>query len=604
VAFRHPLIRSAVYHGAGAAQRRATHHALAAALAGEPSELERRAWHLAHAAEGPDERVAAALERSASRTVRHAGRAAAAAALGRAAELSPPDHRRARRLVAAAAAWLDAGDLARATVLLDRAEAIEQPAAAMRRDIAELRALIELRAGTPAEAVALLEAVVPDAVALPGDRGRAVQVLLLLGEAGFLAGAPGVWAQIAKAVELLAAQGSELDDTLLRLLGAVAGGLAGVSKEVAADDLAALERLAEPVTLVRAAGMAWGLGHYGLARQLRSRAVRLARAEGAAGSLAWVLLSRVTDNLAAGRLGIAEADAEEGYRLAVETSQPNTACRHQSLLALLAAHRGRDDQARQLAEQALAEATARDLPDVAAWARHALGLLDLVAGRSTQALGHLETMMRLPTAFTGIVMGAVPDLVEAAARAGEPARAAEPLARFHERATATDAPELRALAARCRALLAGGDTAMGEFEAALELHAQANQPLDQARTQLLAGEHLRRARRQVDARRHLRAAAQTFTRLGAAAWAERAHAELRAAGESTLRPAASGLAALTPQELRIALAVSEGASNRQIAAQLFLSQRTVDYHLRKVFQKTGVASRADLVRLVLTKHEP
>jgi hypothetical protein len=147
----------------------------------------------------------------------------------------------------------------------------------------------------------------------------------------------------------------------------------------------------------------------------------------------------VSDNLAAGRLGIAEADAEEGYRLAVETSQPNTACRHQSLLALLAAHRGRNDQARQLAEHALAEATARDLPDVAAWGRHALGLLDLVAGRSTQALGHLEAMMCLPTGFTGIVMGAVPDLVEAAARASEPAQAAEPLTRFHERAAATNA---------------------------------------------------------------------------------------------------------------------------------------------------------------------
>jgi DNA-binding CsgD family transcriptional regulator len=603
VTFRHPLIRSAVYHGAGTAERRAAHQALAAALAGEPTELERRAWHLAHAAEGPDERVAAELERSAARTMRHAGPAAAAAALGRAAELSQSSTRRARRSVAAAAAWLDAGDLARVTILLDRAEAIEQPARTLRRDIAELRALIELRAGTPAEAVTLLHAVLPDVVAVQGDCSRAVQVLLLLGEAAFLAGAPGAWEEIAKAVELLAAQGSDLDDTLLRLLGAVAGALAGACTDLAADDLAALERLAEPVTLVRAAGMAWGLGHYGLAQRLRTRAVRRARTQGAAGSLAWVLLSRVTDKLAAGRLGIAEADAEEGYRLAVDTRQPNTACRHQSLLALLAAHRGRERQARELAEHALVEATARDLPDVAAWSRHALGLLDLVTGRSTQALGHLQAMMRLPTAFTGIVLGAVPDLVEAAARAGEPAQAAEPLARFHERATTTNAPELHALAARCRALLAGGDTATGEFEAALELHTQANQPMDQARTQLLAGEHLRRARRRVDARRHLRAAAQTFTRLGADTWAERAHAELRAAGESTPRPAANGLAALTPQELRVAVAVSEGASNRQIAAQLFLSQRTVDYHLRKVFQKTGITSRAELVRLVLAERD-
>jgi DNA-binding NarL/FixJ family response regulator len=601
VSFRHPLIRSAVYHGASVAERRAAHQALAAALAGEPTELERRAWHLAHAAEGPDERVAAELERSAARTMRHAGRAAAAAALGRAAELSPSSTRRARRSVATAAAWLDAGDLARATALLDRVEATDQPTPGLRRDVAELRALIELRAGTPAEAVALLQAVVPDAVAAEGDRDRAVQLLLLLGEAAFLAGAPETWPEIAAAVERLPACGAEPDDTLVRLLGAVHRALAGADPDLPEEDLTALERLTEPITLARAAWMVWGLGHYRLTRQLRSRAVRLARAQGAAGALAWVLLSLVFDNLATSRFAIADADAEEGHRLAVETGQPNTACRHQSLLALLAGHHGRDD-ARELAERALVDATARDLPDAAAWARHALALLDLVAGRSTEALSHLQAM-QLPPNLPGIALRSVPDLVEAAVFAGEPALAAEPLARFHIWAATANAPELRALDARCRALLATGDTAMAEFAAALELHTLANQPMDQARTQLLAGEHLRRARRRVDARPHLRAAAQTFARLGAAGWAERAHAKLRAAGGSAPGLAANSLAALTPQELRIAVAVSEGASNHQIAAQLFLSRRTVDYHLRKVFQKTGITSRAELVRLVLAEHD-
>jgi hypothetical protein len=131
-----------------------------------------------------------------------------------------------------------------------------------------------------------------------------------------------------------------------------------------------------------------------------------------------------------------------------------------------------------------------------------------------------------------IVLAAVPDLVEAAARAGEPARAAEPLAQFHAWAATTNAPELQALAARCRALLATGDTATAEFRTALELHTLTNRPTDQARTQLLVGEHLRRARRRADARRHLRAAVESFARLDAA-WAERALAELRAAGEAT-----------------------------------------------------------------------
>jgi hypothetical protein len=155
------------------------------------------------------------------------------------------------------------------------------------------------------------------------------------------------------------------------------------------------------------------------------------------------------------------------------------------------------------------------------------------------------------------VLAAVADLVEAAARAGEPARAAEPLAQFHAWASTTNAPELQALAARCRALLATGDTATAEFETALELHTLTNRATDQARTQLLVGEHLRRARR-ADARRHLRAAVETFARLDAAAWAERARAELRAAGEAIPRPAPNRLAALTPQELRIAAAVKRG----------------------------------------------
>jgi DNA-binding CsgD family transcriptional regulator len=602
VAFRHPLIRSAVYHGASPAQRRDAHRALAAALAGEPTELERRAWHLAHAAEGPDEQVAAELERSAAQTMRRSGPAAAAAALGRAAELSPSSIGRARRLVAAAAAWLDAGDIARATVLLDTAEITDQSTGGLRRDIAELRALIELRAGTPAEAVALLEAVLPDAVAAEGDRARAVRLLLLLGEAGILAGVPSVWVEIATAAQRLPAHDSGTDDALLRLLGAFADALGGADPKLAAGALEALEPLTEPATLARVAGMAWGLGHHHLARRLRSKAVRLARKQGAAGSLAWVLLSVVTDNLEAGRFGIAEADAEEGHRLAIETGQPNTACRHQSLLALVAAHRGRELQGRELAEHALVAATARDLPDAAVWAHHALGLLDLVAGRSAEALSHLEAMRRRTAPF-GIVLDAVPDLVEAAARAGEPVRAAEPLAQFHAWATTTNAPELQALAARCRALLATGDAATTEFEAALELHMLANRPMDQARTQLLIGEHLRRARRRAAARQQLRAAVAAFARLDAAAWAERARAELRAAGEATPRPALKRLAGLTPQELRVAVAVSEGAPNRQIAAQLFLSPRTVDYHLRKVFQKTGIASRAELVRLVLAEQD-
>jgi DNA-binding CsgD family transcriptional regulator len=196
----------------------------------------------------------------------------------------------------------------------------------------------------------------------------------------------------------------------------------------------------------------------------------------------------------------------------------------------------------------------------------------------------------------GLVLQSVPDFAEAAYRLDRPELAAEPLRRYTSWAEATGSPELLALGARCQALSGEGEAA---FQRALELHAVADQPFELARTQLLFGEYLRRARRKSDARSLLRSAYTTFKHLDATAWADRARDELRAAGETTTDPAHDTLATLTPQELRIATAVAQGATNREIAAQLFLSTRTVDYHVRKIFQKTGIAARSDLIRLAL-----
>ncbi|WP_028923975.1 helix-turn-helix transcriptional regulator [Pseudonocardia acaciae] len=604
--FRHPLIRSVVYHDAGPGDRRAAHHALAEALRSEPAEGDRRAWHRANAAEGSDETVAAELEAAAERAIRHAGPAAAAASLERAAELTPAPENRRRRLVAAASAWLQAGDTAQATTLLDGLDLAPSSRGALADQAVELRALIALRAGSPAEGVALLSRIVPNAVRAVDravDRDKTVRLLLLLGEAGFMAGALDVWPRIALAARELTERSAEPDDGLLGLLQAVYATLLGNRAELTARQIAALEHLDEPATLVGAAGMLTVTGHFELSRQYRDRAMRRARTLGAAGSLAWVLLSRVHDELLAGRLGTARAHAEEGHRLAGETGQPNTACRHQSLLALLAAHEGRSADAQRLAEDALTQATLHDLPDVTAWARQALGLNDLIAGRAVDALRQLEAMAHPGRTALGTVVHAVPDLVEAAARAGRPDRLdGELLARFNDWADNTRAPELLALAARCRALLAADDDVESEFAAALDLHAHAGWSVETARTQLLLGEHLRRRRRRADARGPLREALEGFTRLGALGWAARARAELRASGESGNDPAPNALAALTAQELRIAVAISEGATNREVAAQLFLSPRTVDYHLRKVFSKLGIANRAALVRLVIADH--
>ncbi|GAA5159615.1 LuxR family transcriptional regulator [Pseudonocardia eucalypti] len=597
--FRHPLIRSAVYQDAKPRERRAAHRAMAEALTDEPTEQDRRAWHLANAAESADEAVALELERSAERAHRLAGPAAAAIALERAADLSPAHDHRQQRLVAAAAAWLQAGATPQATALLDGVEASSKSLA---DDIAELRALIALRTGMPSEAVALLSEIIPNA--LHGDRSKAIQLLLLLGEAGFMAGAPRVWPRIAAAAGELTAPTATAEDLVVRLLQAVHSALAGDGAGLSEREIVGLVSLDDPYALVSAGGMVSMIGHYELARWLRERATRRARKLGAAGSLAWILISRVVEELLAGRFQTAQAYAEEGYRLAEETSQPNTACCHQSLLALLAANLGRQSDTKRLAEESLTQATVRNLPDVAAWARHALGLNDLVAGRAGDALRQLEAMSRPGAEPTRVVLRAVPDLVEAAVRAGEPDRTDAPLVRFDNWARGTGTPELLALSARCHALLAKDDEGTeSEFAAALELHARAGWPMETARTQLLLGEHLRRKRRRADARGPLNQALEAFTRLGAAGWADRARAELRASGEPSSEPASSAIASLTAQELRIAVAISEGATNREVAAQLFLSPRTVDYHLRKVFNKLGIASRAELVRIVLTGQE-
>jgi DNA-binding CsgD family transcriptional regulator len=595
VAFRHPLIRSAVYHGASPADRRGAHRALAAALAGEPAELDRRAWHLGNGVDGPDEMVAGELERSAERALRRAGPAAAAAALTRAAELSGSELDRARRLVAAAGAWWQAGRKARAEAALDRSERAAPQAATVRRDIAGLRALIELRAGNPSNAILLLRPLLPEALA--ADRHEANELLILFSEASYHAGAVEAWADVGAAIERLDLTGDGVEDALARLVRGVCRVRAGANGGLAPGDLETVGQLVDPRRMCWAGGMLLGLGDHQRGRWLRRNAMLRARMLGAIGTLAWVLEFVVVDEIAGGRFSAAEAYADEGSRFAQETGQPNLRCWYRGWLAILAALRGREQEVRQLADGVLAEASARNLAAARALAYRALGLLALAAGRSEEALRSLGPMDDADGFIhPGIVLQNVPEFVEAAAQLNRPDRAADPLSRFTRWAEATKAPELLALVARCRALVGAGDTEQ-EFRQALGLHARADWPMERARTQLLFGEYLRRERRRADARPYLRAALETFRRLGAAVWADRARDELRATGEATGSPTSDRLALLTPQELRIAAAVGGGATNREVAAQVFLSPRTVDYHLRKVFQKLGISSRADLIRL-------
>ncbi len=418
---------------------------------------------------------------------------------------------------------------------------------------------------------------------------------MLIGEAGYHAGDPAAWREVTDTIERLPMTGDDSNVVLLRLACAVGRVRRGEPSGLADGDLAAIERLTDPGTLCWAGGMVWGIGDRARSRWLRRRAMEGAAAVGAAGTLAWVLEFVVVDELAMGRLNAAAAYADEGGRHAVETGQPNLGCWFRGTLATIAALRGKGDEARTLADEVLADAMGRNLVAATAQASRALGLLELAAGRAEQAVAHLRPHDG-PT-HPGLALQNVPDLVEAASRLGRPKLAAEPLRHYTRWAEATGSPDLLALVARCAALTATGD-ADAAYRRALELHPVGEQPLERAHTQLLYGEYLRRARRRSAAKQQLRAALTTFKTVGAIAWADRARDELRATGETAADPHPDALAALTPQELRIATSVAEGATNREIAARLFLSTRTVDYHLRKVFQKTGISSRMELIHLL------
>jgi DNA-binding CsgD family transcriptional regulator len=264
-------------------------------------------------------------------------------------------------------------------------------------------------------------------------------------------------------------------------------------------------------------------------------------------------------------------------------------------MAMVETVRG-DEAARAHAEEALSIGRRAESIGLTAYAEKTLGFLDLTLGRAEQAT---DRLMALTTpggpAFNDFIAAeTMPDVVEAAVRAGRHQAATERLEGFRAWVAAAPTQGRRALLARCEALagVRDPDEAFGEAVAA----GAAVPPLQRARTELLYGEWLRRERRRIDARGHLRTALELFRTLGAAPWAERAEAELRATGETARRRDVSVAEQLTPQELQIAGLVAEGLSNKEIAAQLFLSPRTVDYHLRKVFAKLGITSRGELIR--------
>ncbi|TDE47518.1 LuxR family transcriptional regulator [Nonomuraea mesophila] len=579
VRFRHPLIRSAVHEAATPATVRRVHAVLA-----ELATDDRRAWHLAEATLGQDEQVAAALVAAAERARDRGGYGAAATALARAAELTPEARDRAVRLKdAAVAAWLG-GRPGQAESLL--AEAREQAGgdATLATEIARLRGRFELNSGNAAEAVRILSA------------GESLDLLADASEAASYVGDTAAVVELGR--RAAAHPEGFLRDTVAGIGLTLDGDAAGPG--LLRRALARVDELEDAAEHLWAAAAASYLGEPDLAAEMAGRAGRVARVSGMSGQLPVVLEFVATADRLAGRLARSQAVSEEGLALAREAGYANTVAAHLANLAVLAALRGEEESCERLAREALAIVIPHRVGLRAGVASYALALLDLCLGRFAAAHDRFTAIVAAgPGAgHPTVVWRTTPDRVEAAVAAGDEAGARAALSAYERWSAHSATAESRALLARCRGLVESSEDALDE---ALRLHTN---PFEAARTSLLLGERLRRAQRPGEARAHLRTAWETFERVGARPWARRAQDELRAAGGSGHAPARAALDTLTPQELRIAGLVADGLSSKQIAAQLFLSPRTVEYHLYKIYPKLGIGSRTDLARLVVLQKAP
>jgi DNA-binding CsgD family transcriptional regulator len=596
---RHPLVRSAVYQAAPLSKRQAVHGALANVLDGE-ADADRRAWHRAAASVEADPSVGEELEEAAERARRRSGFAAASLAFERAATLTTDEDQRARRLTSAAEnAWL-AGRVERALMLLEAARPlVSEPI--QRADIDRFLGLIEMTRGVPADACQLLLRAATEVA--PSDGGRALQLLNIAGLAAAYAGDR----EAAVAIGRLAGDLHMEEPPFVRMLAQLLVGLGAHADEEFADAASRLrvalelaeelddDAAKEPVALLFAGRAALYLGDDQATYRTHHEAAARARASGALSIVTQILPRLAITELWAGRWASGSANAREGVQLAREIGQHDLVAQQLVLLALIAALRGSEDECRSLAAESRELASARQLGIVLELAHWALALLELGLGRAEEALRRCREISSTLVVFWGGL-----DRIEAAIRAGEPETARAWLDVLEPWAESSASAWGRAVALHCRALLSDDERESERlFLEALDAHADASRPFEHARAELAYGEFLRRARRRVEARDHLRAALDRFETLGATLWAERARVELRASGQTARKRDPSTRNTLTEQELQIARFVAEGRTNREVAAQLFLSPRTIDFHLRNVYRKLGITSRTALARLDL-----
>ncbi len=597
VRFRHPLVRSAVYRAAVPSQRRAAHRALAEATDSE-IDPDRRAWHRARAAVGADEEVAAELERSADRAQARGGAAAAAAFLAHATELTPDPAQRSQRALAAAQAKFDAGASEAALELLATAELAplsEYQRAALER----LRAEVVFERTRGSDAPALLLDAARRLAPLDATMARETHLEAMAAAlfAGRLAGKPDIHElaeaarvappapQPARAIDLL------LDGLATRFTEGYAAAVPPLRKALGA--FAEVEELtARDVRwLWLACRLAQDLWDDELWHELASRGVRVARDSGAL-----TMLPGMANFLAA--FNVHSGAVEDAAQLIDEVSAVTQATVIPPLnyaRLMLAAWRGDEARMHSIADNVLPGAKERGEGYTLGIWGWMTALMHNGHGRYGEALSDARRACEHEDV---IAYGwALVELVEAGVHAGERDDAAAALERLSERTRASGTEWALGIEAGSRALLSEGEDAEDLYREAVERLARSRGVVHLARARLRYGEWLRRENRRVDAREQLRAAYEMFSRIGGDGFAERARHELVATGETARRRTDDARGVLTPQEAHIARLAREGLSNPEIGAQLFISPRTVQYHLRKVFLKLDIASRNQLSRV-------
>jgi DNA-binding CsgD family transcriptional regulator/tetratricopeptide (TPR) repeat protein len=599
VQFQHPLVRSAIYRAASSDDRRSAHHALAMATDAE-SDPDRRAWHEAQAVSGPDEEVAAELEQSADRARARGGWAAAAAFLARATKLSPGSDRRAARALAAAQAKYHAGMYDEALGLLPIAEA--GPLGKREPAQAELlRAQIALTVNRSGDAAPLLLDAARQLEPLDVRLSRETYLDALL--AAMFAGrlAKDVTVAHAAAAARAApqpAQPPRPPDLLLN----------GLAVRFTDGYAAAVPLLRQALVAFRdpdlspddlrwlwlahiSAGNLWDESTLDTARH-----VRLARESGAIATLPLALTSCIGANVYAGELTEAETLLDELNAAAEATGTPLAS--YGALL--LAAWQGRTDDALKLIDATEADVLLRGEGFGLTITGDARALLYNSLGRYGNALAAAMQAKDNPP-----VMGVEPwlvlsELVEAATRSGMPDEALDAFRRLTETTRVAGTDWAVGIEARCRALVSDEGTAEADYRQAIDRLSRTRIRGELARARLLYGEWLRRQNRRADSREQLRVAYEAFIAMGMAAFADRAAGELLAAGESVRKRGVEGPSRLTAQEAQVARFAREGLSNAEIAARLFISHRTVEWHLSNIFAKLQITSRRQLRALRAT----